>query len=160
MANDDPVVAQVMSNGVGSYMTRRQKIERWVLRFWVVVSIGTAVGVVSDRLASNDVAACTNTNLNQRNAPSQADATANIADAKAASANAVVQNSLIKAETLVLIGDSTNPVKAKTDYATILLPAFKTAEASSASYAAEAQRHAASLATDQDQRNAHPLGKC
>lgn len=104
------------------------------------------------------VAQCVNNVLAERNQPAQADAQAHIAYANANATNADAQNKAAIAEVKVLV-DPTGSALQATDFEAFLILQQAANEASTA-YKAASVTYKQTLAADQADRNAHPLGKC
>lgn len=145
-ASNDQVKKEIVSKGPAAYLTRRQRIESRILKVVVVGMFAGLVGVVVDHVATDNVAACTNTQLGSRNGASDADAKADIAWAKASA-------TWSKALKTVLTFPSAT-TQAQKQAAVV---SFVTA---SGTYASAAQIYTDARTANEQYRLAHPLGTC
>ena len=133
-------IEEIKAKGTWLYLSRGEKIERVALIVLTTLTIGLVGGFVADKVAVNNVAACTNTNLGVRNAPSAADAQAHLVMAKADAAWASA-----------IVGAFAAPPAQQ---------AFDNLISAATVYRTATSKYEQTLADDQAERAANPLGKC
>lgn len=137
-------------------LSRRDRIERIIMRVCGVVSVAAFVLAAVAGIASASIATCVNTNLGTRSAPSAADAQAHIDEANALVAYITTQGKNASALLAVLLA----PPDQQPDLYAKFLQEFQEGQKVSAAALATTTKWAQVLAADQDTRNRNPLGHC
>lgn len=126
-------ISELMTKAPPVVLSRRDRIERWVMRVLGIVSVAAFTLAAVAAVASAQTASCVNTNLGTRSAPAAADAAAHIAFAQALK------------DLLAKVSPTDTPADRIGKVAT-----FKIA----------AQTYVNTLTADQKMRAANPLGRC
>lgn len=141
MTDEQEIAALAIEPPPEPKLTRKEKIRYVVATVLGIAGVaGLVLGIVLAVISPT--ASCVNSNLGQRNKPSAADAAAHIAAAR---------DQLVWVDSLASVLTAPKAAQA-TDYAAFLTELT--------TYGAQLTTYISSLTTDQDTRNAHPLGHC